>query len=100
MGEARGKEKDDKGEESDWATLLSGPQSKREKVEHTHTDLPSVNRVCKRGRGEVWAREGKALRAAFVFVQLVFVPPGGVLISALRSLFRHITHNFDSGQRN
>lgn len=26
----------EKGEESDWVTLLSVPQSKREMVEHTH----------------------------------------------------------------
>lgn len=43
--------------------------SLKEKRWNTHTDLPSVNRVCKGGREDrgVWAREGKAQRAAFVF---------------------------------
>lgn len=48
----------------------------------------------------VWAREGKALRAAFVFVQLVFGPPAGALLSSLCLCVGQITHNFDLRQRN
>lgn len=63
--------------------------SLKEKRWNTHTDLPSVNRVSKRGRERgreergLRAREGEARRAAFVFVQLIFLPPAGLLISAL-----------------
>lgn len=63
--------------------------SLKEKRWNTHTDLPSVNRVSKRGRERGReergrrAREGEARRAAFVFVQLIFLPPAGLLISGL-----------------
>lgn len=55
--------------------------SLKEKRWNTHTDLPSVNRVCKQGRE---GQEGEPVqRAGFVFVQLVLVPPAGVFVSAL-----------------
>lgn len=71
--------------------------SLKEKRWNTHTDLPSVNRVSKRGRERrreergLRAREGEARRAAFVFVQLNFPPPAGLLISALSAPVPHRT---------
>ena len=67
--------------------------SLKEKRWNTHTDSPSVNSVCvcerERERGDERAslgQKGNAQRAVFVFVQLVFVPPAGLLISSRCSL--------------